>query len=76
MVKDFNIGGKINALFYAGILTSSLALAEALTGISWGSLSDSVGRKLVLFTGRGGALMFLLVMGFATTLGNRCGTPT
>ena len=66
MVRDFHIGDKHNASFYAGILISSFSLSEALTGMLWGSLSDRVGRKPVLLLGCLGTMLSLLVVGFST----------
>ncbi|MCJ1285627.1 hypothetical protein MMC26_004968 [Xylographa opegraphella] len=65
MVRGF-LGDQSNASFYAGILISSFALSEALTGMFWGSLSDRVGRKPVLLLGCAGTMLSMLLMGFAT----------
>lgn len=65
MVKDFRVADDDNASFYAGILVSAFSLAEALTGMIWGSLSDRVGRKPVLLSGCFGTMLSLLVVGFA-----------
>ena len=66
MVKRLLAGDEKNAALYAGTLISSFALAEALTGVAWGSLSDRVGRKPVLLLGCFGTMLSLLLMGFAT----------
>ncbi|RAL07463.1 MFS transporter [Aspergillus homomorphus CBS 101889] len=66
MVRDFNVADDNNASFYAGILVSTFSLAEALTGMFWGSLSDRVGRKPVLISGCFGTMASLLMVGFAT----------
>lgn len=65
MVKDFNIGDKSNASFYAGIIISAFALSESLTGMFWGSLSDKVGRKPVLLLGCAGTVLSLMIVGFS-----------
>jgi len=52
--------------FYSGILLSSFALAEALTGCLWGSLSDRVGRKPILLLGCTGTMLSMVLFGFAT----------
>ena len=65
MIKDFHVGSKDDASFYAGVFISSFALAEALTGVFWGSLSDRVGRKPVLLSGCVGTMISLLAVGFA-----------
>jgi MFS family permease len=67
MVKSFDVGDKNDASFYAGILISAFALAESITGMWWGSLSDRVGRKPVLLLGCFGTMLSLLVVGFSTT---------
>ena len=66
MVKDFNIGGRSSASFWAGIFISSFSLAEALTGLAWGGVSDRIGRKPVLLIGCAGTMISLLVVGFST----------
>lgn len=65
MVRDFNVGDKANASFYAGIIISAFALAESLTGMFWGGFSDRIGRKPVLLIGCAGTLVSLLMVGFA-----------
>ncbi|PWY71470.1 MFS general substrate transporter [Aspergillus heteromorphus CBS 117.55] len=65
MVRDFQVAGPDNASFYAGILVSTFSLAEALTGMFWGGLSDRIGRKPVLISGCFGTLLSLLLVGFA-----------
>jgi MFS family permease len=54
-----------DASFYAGILISAFSLAEAMTGMFWGSLSDRVGRKPVLLCGCFGTMLSLLLVGLA-----------
>jgi MFS family permease len=65
MVKDFKMASGSDASFYAGILISAFSLAEALTGMFWGSLSDRLGRKPVLLFGCFGTMLSLLLVGFA-----------
>ena len=54
--------------FYAGMITSSFALAEFSTSILWGRLSDKIGRKPVLIFGLFGTMISMLVFGFASSL--------
>lgn len=65
MVQDLHIATSNDASFYAGILISAFSLAEALTGMYWGALSDRVGRKPVLLFGCFGTMLSLLLVGFA-----------
>lgn len=65
LVLHYHATDERNAAFYAGILISAFALAEALTGMYWGGLSDRIGRKPVLLLGCAGTLLSLLVVGFA-----------
>lgn len=66
MVRGFHVGDKNDASFYAGILISAFSLAESLTGMWWGALSDRIGRKPVLLLGCTGTLLSLLIVGFST----------
>lgn len=65
MIKDFNVAEGADASLYAGILISAFSLAEALTGMFWGSLSDRLGRKPILLSGCFGTMLSLLMVGFA-----------
>lgn len=65
MVKGFEIGDPNDASFYAGILISAFALAESVTGMWWGGLSDRIGRKPVLLLGCFGTMLSLLIVGFS-----------
>ena len=66
MVRDFNVGDKSNASFYAGIFISAFAFSESLTGMFWGGFSDRIGRKPVLLLGCAGTMLSMLIVGFST----------
>lgn len=68
LVKRFQIGKEQDASFYAGLLISSFALAEALMGMYWGGLSDRIGRKPVLLIGCTGTMLSMIVVGFSTNI--------
>ncbi|KAI3332219.1 MFS general substrate transporter [Xylariaceae sp. AK1471] len=65
MVKDLNGGEDRDTAFYAGLLVSAYAVAEALTAIGWGALSDRYGRKPVVLIGLGGVAISSLIFGLA-----------
>ena len=65
LVEHYNVP-ETRAPFFAGILISAFSLAEACTGMFWGSLSDRIGRKPVLLMGCMGTIASLLVVGFAS----------
>lgn len=66
MVKDLEgAGAARDAPFYAGLLVSAYAVAEALTAMGWGALSDRVGRKPVVLVGLGGVALSSLLFGLS-----------
>lgn len=66
MVKDLGIA-EDDAAFYSGLLVSAYAVAEALTAMGWGAISDVYGRKPVALIGLGGVALSSLLFGFAKT---------
>lgn len=64
MVQDLN-GSDANASFYAGLLVSAYAVAEAITAMFWGAISDRYGRKPVVLIGLGGVALSSLLFGLA-----------
>ncbi|KAK5951497.1 hypothetical protein OHC33_007553 [Knufia fluminis] len=64
MVQDIN--GEQDASFYAGLLVSAFALAEASTCWIWGHLSDRYGRKPIIMVALAGTALSSLIFGFAT----------
>ncbi|KAH7380603.1 major facilitator superfamily domain-containing protein [Pyrenochaeta sp. MPI-SDFR-AT-0127] len=65
LVSNFQVGTESSAPFFAGLLISAFSLAEACSGMYWGSVSDRVGRKPVVIFGCIGTLSSLLLVGFA-----------
>ena len=63
MVQD--IKGKEDASFYAGLLVSAFAMAEASTTMFWGALSDRHGRKPIVLVALAGTALSSLLFGFA-----------
>ena len=69
MIISFDITSDPRQIaIYAGMVTSSFAFAEFLTGVAWGRISDKIGRKPVLLAGLGGTALSMLVFGFAPNL--------
>lgn len=52
---------------YAGYISGSFALCQALTGVLWGGLSDKYGRKPILVMGLLGSAFSMLSFGMAGT---------
>ncbi|KAI0204871.1 major facilitator superfamily domain-containing protein [Astrocystis sublimbata] len=65
MVKDLKGGESPDTAFYAGLLVSAYAVAEASTAMGWGALSDRIGRKPVVLVGLGGVAISSLIFGLA-----------
>jgi len=69
MIRSFNITDDDRQIsVYAGMVTSSFAIAECSCSAMWGRLSDRVGRKPVLLVGLGGTGISMLTFGFARSL--------
>ncbi|KAF1996427.1 MFS general substrate transporter [Amniculicola lignicola CBS 123094] len=66
MVQDLGIS-ELDAPFYAGLLVSAYALAEACTALGWGAVSDVYGRKPVALIGLVGVAISSLIFGMAKT---------
>ncbi|KAF1847814.1 MFS general substrate transporter [Cucurbitaria berberidis CBS 394.84] len=66
MVQDQGIP-KRDASFYAGLLVSAYAIAEAITAPIWGTISDHYGRKPVALIGLAGVAMSSIVFGLSKT---------
>ena len=62
---DLRPNDEANAPFFAGLLVSAFALAEAATCVMWGSISDRYGRKPIVLIGLGGTALSSLIFGFA-----------
>ncbi|KAF2023008.1 MFS general substrate transporter [Setomelanomma holmii] len=66
MVQDLGIHER-DASFYAGLLVSAYAIAEAITAPGWGMISDVYGRKPVALIGLLGVALSSIVFGMAKT---------
>ncbi|KAF9700134.1 hypothetical protein EKO04_001382 [Ascochyta lentis] len=67
MVESFELDRSKTAM-YTGMVTSSFAFMECISGIFWGRLSDKIGRKKVLLGGMFGTGLSMLLFGFAQSL--------
>jgi MFS family permease len=65
MAKDLHGGDDTDASFYAGLLVSAYAVAEALTAMGWGIISDHYGRKPVVLFGLAGVAISSIMFGLA-----------
>ncbi|KAG0635244.1 major facilitator superfamily domain-containing protein [Tuber brumale] len=52
----------------AGVIASSFALAQCLTGVLWGHLSDKIGRKPCILFGLAGTAISVIGFGFSENL--------
>jgi len=69
MIASFHITTTDRQIsLYAGLVTSSFAIAECSCSAMWGRLSDRIGRKPVLLVGLGGTGISMLTFGFARSL--------
>jgi MFS family permease len=69
MVQSFGIANSDSEIaVYVGMVTSSFAFMECISGIFWGRLSDRIGRKKVLLGGLFGTGLSMLLLGFSKSL--------
>ncbi|KAI7870222.1 major facilitator superfamily domain-containing protein [Spinellus fusiger] len=67
MVKDFEIGDEANVGYYVGLITSSFALAQLISGMPWGMLSDRIGRRPIILMGMMGTIISILLFGLSNS---------
>ena len=67
MIESFGIE-KNEVAKWAGITAASFSVAQAVTGIPWGSAADVLGRKPTLLLGLSMCMTATLLFGFARTL--------
>ncbi|KAI7907138.1 major facilitator superfamily domain-containing protein [Cokeromyces recurvatus] len=65
MIRDFHIADEKGVGYYVGLITSCFALAQLLTGIHWGILSDRIGRRPVILQGLVGTISSILLFGLS-----------
>ncbi|KAI3633834.1 hypothetical protein MIR68_008166 [Amoeboaphelidium protococcarum] len=66
LIRDFNIASNENDIgLYAGFLAASFSLAQFITSLLWGYLSDKFGRKIIITVGLLGNIGLLIWFGFA-----------
>lgn len=65
MIRDFNIADETHVGYYVGLITSAFAVAQLMTGILWGMLSDRIGRRPVILLGLLGTLTSIILFGLS-----------
>jgi MFS family permease len=69
MIESFDIANNENQTsMYAGMLITAFAFAEFSTGMLWGRISDTIGRKPVLVMGLIGTAISMVSFGFSRSL--------
>ncbi|TPX48499.1 hypothetical protein CcCBS67573_g10201 [Chytriomyces confervae] len=68
MVRDFGLASDKEVGYYVGFIASSFSLAQFLTSLLWGWLSDRIGRRPVLLIGLLGNAISLILFGQSHTL--------
>lgn len=67
MVKSFNVP-TVQVAKWAGLLSLTFSLSQALLGIAWGRASDHFGRKPVIICGLISTMISSVLFGFSTSL--------
>lgn len=69
MIESFHVTDDDKRIaFFAGLVTSAFALAEAMSSSIWGRFSDRFGRKPILLSGLAGTGISMLLFGFSFRL--------
>ncbi|TPX37689.1 hypothetical protein SmJEL517_g00556 [Synchytrium microbalum] len=68
MVRDFGMTDEKDIGFYVGFIASAFSLAQFLTSIWWGWLSDKIGRRPVLLIGLLGNALSVILFGTSNSL--------
>lgn len=69
MVRDFHVTDDEKAIgYYVGMIASAFSVAQFVTGVFWGQLSDRIGRRPVLLIGLVGNTVTILTFGVSKTL--------
>ncbi|EWC43602.1 hypothetical protein DRE_01489 [Drechslerella stenobrocha 248] len=67
MIRSYGIP-ETDVGFWVGLTASSFSIAQCLTGVAWGRLSDRLGRKPVILCGMTGMLVSVVIFGFANSI--------
>ena len=67
LLRTFHIP-ESDIAFHAGLLGTLYALANALTAVPWGELSDRIGRKPVIVLGMTCNALMAMLWGFSVNL--------
>ncbi|KAI8614029.1 major facilitator superfamily domain-containing protein [Chytriomyces sp. MP71] len=68
MVRDFGLSSDKEVGFYVGFIASAFSLAQFLTSLGWGWISDRTGRRPVLLIGLLGNAVSLILFGQSHSL--------
>ncbi|KAI9298867.1 MFS general substrate transporter [Neoconidiobolus thromboides FSU 785] len=69
MVKSFHLSENSGDIaYYAGFVASSFAIAQFISGVPWGMLSDKIGRRPVILLGLLGTASSLTLFGLSKSL--------
>ncbi|KAI8058396.1 major facilitator superfamily domain-containing protein [Syncephalis plumigaleata] len=68
MIRDFHMTDNQKEIgYYVGLLASSFAVAQCVSGLPWGYLSDRIGRRPVIMAGLLGTTVCSLLFGLSTS---------
>lgn len=69
MVRDFHISSDDRDIgFYAGLIAASFSLAQFITSVPWGYISNRIGRRPVILIGLLGNLITSILFGMSKNL--------
>ncbi|KAI7901712.1 major facilitator superfamily domain-containing protein [Cokeromyces recurvatus] len=65
MIRDFKMTDELSIGYYASLISSTFAIAQFISSVPWGLISDRIGRKPVVLIGLASTSIGVLLFGLS-----------